>query len=154
MRGLDALAADTPGASFATCVYAEWDLRRRVCTLVSAGHPPPLIRVNGGPAQAVPLSAGLPLGLGDWSGEPVDIQVSEPTLLLLYSDGLVETRDADIDVGIARLARALDDIKDVDDAEDGFPGVCDRIMDSQLTAGTADDLTLLLARLTPTPDRR
>ncbi|WP_346771573.1 GAF domain-containing SpoIIE family protein phosphatase [Actinacidiphila oryziradicis] len=152
MRGLDALAADTPGASFATCVYAEWDLRRGVCTLISAGHPPPLIRVNGGPAQTVALSAGLPLGLGDWTGEPVDIPVRESTLLLLYSDGLVESRDADIDVGIARLARALDEVKDIDDAEDaddGLSGVCGRIMDSPLTAGTADDLTLLLARLTP-----
>ncbi|MFF3151032.1 PP2C family protein-serine/threonine phosphatase, partial [Streptomyces sp. NPDC057927] len=43
MHRLDALACDTPGASFATCMYAEWDARRRVCTFVGAGHPPPLI---------------------------------------------------------------------------------------------------------------
>lgn len=39
VRRLDALASDTPGASFATCIYAEWDARRGTCTLVGAGHP-------------------------------------------------------------------------------------------------------------------
>lgn len=34
MHRLDALACDTPGASFATCMYAEWDARRRICTFV------------------------------------------------------------------------------------------------------------------------
>lgn len=146
MRGLDALAADTPGASFATCVYAEWDRRRGVCTLVAAGHPPPLLRVNGGSARAVDLGAGLPLGLGDWSSDPVEIAVTEPTLLLLYSDGLVESRHADIDVGISRLARALEEVKDI---ESDLPGLCDRLVTDSPTGRTADDMTLLLAELTP-----
>lgn len=167
MRRLDALACDTPGASFATCMYAEWDARRHTCTVVAAGHPPPLIR---GPDRAAgPLalaSPGLPLGLGTGTYEPTVVEVSEPTLLVLYSDGLVESRHTDIDQGIARLARALDadgrptagDRRDrpVDAADvagaDGLRELCEGLLRGAAEVGTADDRTLLVAELTPTPD--
>lgn len=65
VRRLDALAYDTPGASFATCIYAEWDARRHTCTLVGAGHPPPLLRGSDGRTAPVTLtSPGLP---SDWA---------------------------------------------------------------------------------------
>ncbi|MFF7154670.1 SpoIIE family protein phosphatase [Streptomyces sp. NPDC008139] len=108
LHRLDALAADTPDATFATCVYAEWDAEQHTCTVVGAGHPPPLIRAPGEAARPVPLGAGLPLGLSAWSAEPSVLEIHQPTLLLLYSDGLIESRRSDIDAGIARLARSLD----------------------------------------------
>ncbi|MGW0585112.1 PP2C family protein-serine/threonine phosphatase, partial [Streptomyces sp. NPDC002920] len=148
IRRLDALASDTPGASFATCVYAEWDARQRTCTLVGAGHPPPLLRGPDGRTSPVALNgSGLPLGLGAGSYEPTVLTLTEPVLLALYSDGLVESRDADIDQEITRLARALDEA--ADDDLSALPALCERLLHSSSGAAGADDRTLLLAELTP-----
>ncbi|WP_371667448.1 serine/threonine-protein phosphatase [Streptomyces sp. NBC_00289] len=158
MHRLDALACDTPGASFATCMYAEWDPDQRTCTLVGAGHPPPLIRGSDGRSTPVTLtSAGLPLGIGTGTYEPTVLDVTEPTLLLLYSDGLVESRHADIDQGIARLAQALDagSADPVDGTEqDGLRSLSRRLLAPYATGdtGVTDDRTLLLAELTPLKD--
>nr|WP_241266842.1 SpoIIE family protein phosphatase [Streptomyces scabichelini] len=160
MRRLDALACDTPGASFATCIYVEWDAERHTCTLVGAGHPPPLIRGPDGRAAPITLtSAGLPLGLGKGAYEPTVLDVPEPVLLLLYSDGLVESRDTDIDQGIARLAGLLDaaaadptDTTGPTDptGPDTLRSLCRRLLHTtSATEGGADDRTLLLAELTP-----
>ncbi|MFI9648259.1 PP2C family protein-serine/threonine phosphatase [Streptomyces sp. NPDC052040] len=153
MRRLDALACDTPGASFATCVYAEWDAQERICTLVGAGHPPPLMRSPDGRAAPVTLaSPGLPLGLGTGAYEPTVLPVPEPALLLLYSDGMVESRHSDIDEGIARLARLLAGTVDAHadvTAPDALHTWCERLLhDASVTDGP-DDRTVLLASLIP-----
>ncbi|MFJ5531838.1 PP2C family protein-serine/threonine phosphatase [Streptomyces sp. NPDC093261] len=156
MRRLDTLACDTPGASFATCVYAEWDAQRHTCTLVGAGHPPPLIRGPDGRAAPVTLtSAGLPLGLGTGTYEPTVLEVPEPALLLLYSDGMVESRQSDIDQGITRLAglfaQAVDASADIT-APDTLHAGCERLLhDTSVTGGT-DDRTVLLAALMPSSE--
>ncbi|MFF4975680.1 PP2C family protein-serine/threonine phosphatase [Streptomyces sp. NPDC001083] len=157
MRRLDALACDTPGASFATCMYAEWDAQNQLCTFVGAGHPPPLIRAADGRARPLALaSAGLPLGLGMGSYEPTVVRVSEPVLLVLYSDGLVESRDSDIEQGIARLAGLLDTdgaepgSTDGPDGPDALESLCRQLLHKTSPTGAgADDRTLLLAELTP-----
>ncbi|EDY61073.1 conserved hypothetical protein [Streptomyces sviceus ATCC 29083] len=147
IRRLDALASDTPGASFATCIYAEWDPRQRTCTLVGAGHPPPLLRGPDGRTAPVTLvGAGLPLGLAAGTYEPTVLTIDDPSLLVLYSDGLVESRDTDIDHQIARLARALDAAA-VD--HDPLPSLCRRLLHAPSDPAGADDRTLLLAELMP-----
>lgn len=66
--------------------------------LISSGHPPPLL-IHGG--DVVPLDQqrpGLPLGLGDLSGEPQNVechQLAVGDILFLYTDGVIEARDAD-----------------------------------------------------------
>ncbi|MEC3994145.1 GAF domain-containing SpoIIE family protein phosphatase [Actinacidiphila sp. DG2A-62] len=151
---LDALAADTPGASFATCVYAEWDAARHTCTLVAAGHPPPLVRGPGQAARRAVVGAGLPLGLGAWHSEPAVLELHRPTLLLMYSDGLVESRDTDIDAGIERLAGALDAgaaalAPGARGNQGRLEALCERLLHEQPLDGAADDRTLLLAELIP-----
>ncbi|WP_406005068.1 serine/threonine-protein phosphatase [Streptomyces sp. NBC_00637] len=150
---LDKLAGDSPGVSFATCIYAEWDARRRTCTLVGAGHPPPLLRGPDGRTAPVRLTgAGLPLGLGVGSYEETVLSVPDPALLVLYSDGLVESRDADIDQEITRLARTVDAaaVEPVNgDGQDALPSLCRRLLHTPSGAAGADDRTLLLAELTP-----
>ncbi|MEU6095137.1 GAF domain-containing SpoIIE family protein phosphatase [Streptomyces sp. NPDC047079] len=156
VRRLDSLACDTPAASFATCMYAEWDAQRHTCTLVGAGHPPPLIRGTDGRAAPVTLtSAGLPLGLGTGTYEPTVLPVPEPALLLLYSDGMVESRHSDIDQGIARLgslfAQHTDECADIT-APDTLHAWCERILHHPSVTGGTDDRTVLLAALTPAKD--
>jgi serine phosphatase RsbU (regulator of sigma subunit) len=150
---LDTLAGDSPGVSLATCIYAEWDARRRTCTLVGAGHPPPLLRGPDGPTVPVALAgAGLPLGLGTGSYQETVLSVPDPVLLVLYSDGLVESRDADIDQEITRLARTVDAAAAEPvhgDADDALPSLCRRLLHAPSGTAGSDDRTLLLAELTP-----
>ncbi|MFD8614982.1 MULTISPECIES: SpoIIE family protein phosphatase [unclassified Streptomyces] len=153
LHRLDAVAGDTPGAPFATCMYAEWDADLNLCTFVGAGHPPPLIRGPGGPARRVSLvTPGLPLGLGTGRYEPTVLPLSEPSLVLLYSDGLVESRTRDIDQGITRLARDLDagtEEAPEPDGPDALPSLCRRLLAGSGADDVSDDRTLLLAELTP-----
>ncbi|MET7682511.1 GAF domain-containing SpoIIE family protein phosphatase [Streptomyces sp. NPDC005423] len=156
MRRLDELACDTPDASFATCMYVEWDARSRSCTFVGAGHPPPLLRgLDGHTAPVTLVGAGLPLGLGAGIYEATELSIPEPALLVLYSDGLVESRHADIDHEIARLARAVDTtVTEPPSAadEETLPALCQRLLHTSSGPPGADDCTLVLAELTPAKD--
>jgi serine/threonine protein phosphatase PrpC len=81
------------------------------------------------------------------------LHVPEPALLLLYSDGLVESRHTDIDQGIAVLASLLDAYtsEPSDEAGPDTPGsLCQRLLHGASVTGGADDRTVLLAELTPT----
>jgi hypothetical protein len=85
--------------------------------------------------------------------EPTVLHVPDPVLLLLYSDGLVESRHTDIDQGIARLAGLLDtDGEDPDrvTGPDTLESLCRRLLrGTSATNDGADDRTLLLTELVP-----
>ena len=93
----------------ATCLYAVYDPVTRRCTMARAGHPPPAIIDPQGHVTFPDMPAGAPLGLGLGlvPFESVELELPEGSLLALYTDGLVETRDDDIDVGLDRLGAAL-----------------------------------------------
>ncbi|MER7841049.1 SpoIIE family protein phosphatase [Streptomyces sp. NPDC096040] len=126
----------------ATCLYAVYDPVTRRCTLARAGHPPPLIIDAQGQVTIPDLPAGAPLGLGLGlvPFESVELELPEGSLLAFYSDGLVESRDDDIDVGLHRLGAAL--------AQPGpsLEDLCSRAMQTLPTQAQPDDVTLLLAR--------
>ncbi|WP_323138261.1 MULTISPECIES: SpoIIE family protein phosphatase [unclassified Streptomyces] len=113
-----------------------------------------LIRDPGGRTRPIMLtSPGLPLGMGLGTYEPTVLHVPDPVLLLLYSDGMVESRHTDIDQGIARLAALLD--TDGVDPErttgpDTLQSLCRRLLHgTSATNDGGDDRTLLLTELVP-----
>ncbi|MFE2708609.1 SpoIIE family protein phosphatase [Streptomyces mirabilis] len=139
----DAEAPDqAPAAVGATCLYAVYDPVTRRCTMARAGHPPPAIIDPQGRITFPDMPAGAPLGLGLGlvPFESVELELPEGTLLALYTDGLVESRDDDIDVGLDRLGAAL--------AESGssLEDLCSHVIETLPTQAPADDVTLLLAR--------
>jgi anti-sigma regulatory factor (Ser/Thr protein kinase) len=139
----DADAPDQlPAAVGATCLYAVYDPVTRRCTMARAGHPPPAIIDPQGQITFPDMPAGAPLGLGLGlvPFESVELELPEGTLLALYTDGLVESRDDDIDVGLDRLGSAL--------AESGssLEDLCSHVIETLPTQAPADDVTLLLAR--------
>ncbi|MFF4903199.1 SpoIIE family protein phosphatase [Streptomyces sp. NPDC001068] len=145
----DADTADqTPTVVGATCLYAVYDPATRKCTMAGAGHPPPAIIDPQGQVTFPELPTGSPLGLGlGVPFEAVELELPEGTLLGLYTDGLIETRDADIDVGMRCLGTAL--------AQPSHPleELCTRATDALPPQAPGDDITLLLARthsLSPT----
>ncbi|MBL1083958.1 SpoIIE family protein phosphatase [Streptomyces actinomycinicus] len=140
-------SGQAPAVVGATCLYAVYDPVTRRCTLARAGHPPPLIIDAQGRVTIPELPAGAPLGLGLGlvPFESVELDLPEGSVLALYSDGLVESRDEDIDVGVQRLGSAL-----------ALPGaslqdLCSRATENVSAQAPADDVTLLLARTRALP---
>ncbi|MET8964190.1 SpoIIE family protein phosphatase [Streptomyces sp. NPDC004074] len=125
----------------ATCPYAVYDPATRRCTMASAGHPPPAIIDPQGRVSYPDLPTGTPLGVG--LGEPfdsVELELAEGSVLALYTDGLIETRDHDIEVGMHRLGTALaQPDRTLDD-------LCDIATRTLPDRTPCDDVTLLLVR--------
>ncbi|WP_406119136.1 SpoIIE family protein phosphatase [Streptomyces sp. NBC_00989] len=131
----------SPGEVGATCLYAVYDPVSRRCTLARAGHPPPVMIRPGGPPEPVDLPAGPPLGLGGLPFESAEFELPEGTVLALYTDGLIENRDRDLDDSQRLLFDALYA------PSDSLDETCDRILHAVLPpGGAADDVALLLAR--------
>ncbi|MEV0475961.1 SpoIIE family protein phosphatase [Streptomyces prunicolor] len=88
---------EIPSDVGATCLYAVYDPVAGVCTLARAGHLPPILVRPDGTAHLVDVPAGPPLGLSSLPFESTEISVPEGSVLALFTDGLVATRDEDID---------------------------------------------------------
>ncbi|MET7766660.1 SpoIIE family protein phosphatase [Streptomyces sp. NPDC005393] len=132
--------SEIPGATGATCLYAVYDPVSRHCTLASAGHPPPAVVTPDGTADILDLPSGPPLGLGTLPFEAVETELSEGSLLALYTDGLVKSRDRAIDEGLDALCDALAQPAPSLDA------LCDTVLRTLLPGRPEDDIALLLAR--------
>ncbi|MFI7404093.1 SpoIIE family protein phosphatase [Streptomyces sp. NPDC049541] len=131
----------SPGEVGATCLYAVYDPVSRRCTLARAGHPPPVVVPPGGVPQQVELPAGPPLGLGGLPFESAELELREGSVLSFYTDGLIETRDRDVDASHRMLCDALETYSD------SLDETCDRVLHTLLPSGGAlDDVALLLAR--------
>ncbi|RNG22460.1 SpoIIE family protein phosphatase [Streptomyces botrytidirepellens] len=126
----------------ATCVYAVYDPITRHLTFARAGHPPPAVVTPGGRAEFLDSANGPPLGVGGLPFEATGVQLPDHSLLVLYTDGLVESRDHDIDAGLDRLRHALDD-----DCRDlSLDAVCDTVVSRLIPGHPSDDVALLVAR--------
>jgi len=139
------LSAETEAAEYsseigATCCYAVYDPLSRVCTLASAGHPPPVCVLPDGTVAPAKVSNGPPLGLGGLPFEATEFELPEGSLLVLYSDGLIETRDHDIDHGFDVLCRTLAH------AEPSLEATCDAVFEALISSWPRDDVALLVAR--------
>ncbi|MFF4527207.1 SpoIIE family protein phosphatase [Streptomyces bluensis] len=125
----------------ATCLYAVYDPVTRRCSFARAGHPPPVVLTPDGRPLDVHVPAGPPLGLGGLPFESTELELPEGTLLALYTDGLIESRDRDIDAGQDLLCRTLAR------STGSLDEVCQDVIGSMLpAAGATDDVALLLAR--------
>ncbi|MGW4640550.1 SpoIIE family protein phosphatase [Sphaerisporangium sp. NPDC004334] len=144
LRRLDHMAEDMDAIQCATCLYAIVDLATHTCSLSCAGHPPPILVSPDGTASVLDLPAGLALGLGDpafaRAFTTTEVPMPPGSTLALYTDGLVESREQDIDTGIATLRRAL--------ASPGptLESTCESIIAA--LPRQYDDVALLLTRTT------
>lgn len=140
---LDEIAQELTTAQFATCVYALCDPGSRLLTIARAGHVPPVIAAADGSSRILDLPPGLPLGVGEASYEALELRVPEDSTLILCTDGLIESRARDMDAGLEELRSLLPG------APPDLEGTCDTIVKHLHTGESADDATLLLARLEP-----
>ncbi|KUO09429.1 SpoIIE family protein phosphatase [Streptomyces sp. DSM 15324] len=131
---------EAAGEVGATCLYAVYDPVSRRCQLARAGHPPPALALPDGTVRFLDLPAGPPLGLGGLPFEATTVDLDEGCTLALYTDGLVEAADRDIDIGLGLLRDAL--AEPAPDLEE----TCDRVVRKVMPDPPADDIVLLLAR--------
>jgi serine phosphatase RsbU (regulator of sigma subunit) len=145
---LDRLVQGFDMAEVATAVYGRLTLRPRTAMLLftNAGHLPPMVRAPDGKVRrldrgASPLIGALPPGASQ------RVEATEPlptgSLLLLYTDGLVERRRQDIDDGIDRLCAALSDLG----AGIGPEQVCDALTGELVGSDLHDDVALLAVQV-------
>jgi hypothetical protein len=123
---------------FATAVHLSLDLRSGVFRVWTAGHPPAL-HWRAGAGRWQPLeSEGPMLGLvpeGDFVRAEGVLRPGDA--LMLYTDGMVETRTDDIGIGIDRLIGQADR-----QLRNNFAGGAATLVDS--TGSRGDDRALLL----------
>jgi serine phosphatase RsbU (regulator of sigma subunit) len=95
----------------------------------------------GHAAQLLDLPTGVPLGVGGVPFEAATITLGPGDELVLYTDGLVETRSEPIDARLDTLLDALTATRGHD-----LEGTCDRILEILRSPGGEDDVALLIAR--------
>jgi PAS domain S-box-containing protein len=138
---LDGVVADLGEAEIVTCVYAVFDRAEGTLTYASAGHLPLLVVDRRGRARRLDQEAGLPLGVGRCTAPEHVVSVPQETLVVFYTDGLVENRVRDVDAGIDELVDSLAK------ATGSLESRCDQVIDAlRPPAGYDDDVALLLAR--------
>ncbi len=141
----------------ATCLYAVYDPVSRRCTLARAGHPMPAVVTPDGTVEYLDLPAGPPLGLGGLPFEEVEIELPEGSLLVLYTDGLIESRRRDIDTGLDAMRKVLGDVHWDDGSALARPSldtICDSLVDALVPGQAEDDAALLVARTRALPPDR
>lgn len=107
---LDALvAAHEVPEQIVTVLVAVVDADRRTVRIASAGHPPPVYAAEAMPARPVDLPIDPPLGLSVGDRAMFTLPIKSGDVLILYTDGLVESAQRPIEDGIAQLCKALDE---------------------------------------------
>ncbi|MEU9233988.1 SpoIIE family protein phosphatase [Streptomyces subrutilus] len=129
--------------TIATCVYAVYDPHTAQCHLALAGHLPPVVLHPDGTRELLDLPTGAPLGGCGVAFHTTSLAVEAGDQLVLYTDGLVETRDEPIDARLEVLLKVLNDPSRSLDA------TCDLLLHRLRHPGDHDDVALLIARATP-----
>ncbi|MFJ5831936.1 SpoIIE family protein phosphatase [Streptomyces sp. NPDC093089] len=142
LSSLDAVVADLGEDEMATCVYAVHDPADGGWTIARAGHPPPAVATPDGTVAFLDGPPGTPLGTGAHDFGTEEVTLPEGGLLVLYTDGLIEARDRDLDQGMSQLARALRPVTRPLDT------LCDEVLGRLLAGPAQDDVAMLIARTT------
>ncbi|MBA2950575.1 SpoIIE family protein phosphatase [Streptomyces himalayensis] len=124
----------------ATCVYAVYDPHRQQCEIARAGHLPPVLLRPGHRPELLELPTGVPLGVGGVPFSTTTVDFRPGDQLVLYTDGLVETRQHSLDERLTTLLWLLDEPgRSLDDT-------CDHLLRALRHPDNHDDVALLIAR--------
>lgn len=138
LQRLDRVVQSLGEVNFTTCVVGVLDPVSRALCLAVAGHLPPLLIDAGGTATYLEVDPGLPLGVGAATYVEQQVDLAPGTTVLLYTDGLVESRELAVEEGMELLRQAAG--APVRSAEE----LCDRVLHAMGGDGDGDDDTALL----------
>jgi serine phosphatase RsbU (regulator of sigma subunit) len=142
LSSLDRLLHTLEPAALATAGYLELDAASGRLEMASAGHPPPLLVAPGAEPVFLECDPNAPLGTA-MVGPFIQCsrQLEPGSLLLCYTDGLIEEPRSSLDEGLRRLAEA------VDPGLASLGELCDTVLKAMVPPDGADDVALLAARL-------
>ena len=144
---LDQLVQGLDMAQLATCLYGRLDPPRDGgrgrLRLANAGHLPPALRGPDGSVRLIGTEASLLVGaaLGIERDEVEEV-VEGDSVVVLYTDGLVEHRGRPIDDGLQALSAALASAPDGD-----ADAICDHLLGELAYGDLDDDVALLVVRV-------
>jgi serine phosphatase RsbU (regulator of sigma subunit)/anti-sigma regulatory factor (Ser/Thr protein kinase) len=143
LESLDGLVREIGEDQIVTCIYAVFDPSDQCLRFANAGHLPPIIAMPGKPSRIIEGEENPPLGVGPFNLTQHEVGLSSDARVVLYTDGLVERRGEDLELGVKTLAeRAADLIGPVD-------GVPEELVAAMLPQGPDDDVAILVARVDP-----
>ncbi|MFE4453323.1 SpoIIE family protein phosphatase [Streptomyces sp. NPDC056796] len=148
LHHLDEQAQRLGSDRMATCLYAVYDPVAHRITIANAGHPPPVLLHLGGRAEVLRVPPGAPIGVGGVDFEAVELDAPAGATLLLYTDGLVESRLRDVWTGIEILRERLAATAQLTGPDHSPPleALCDDVLDMLGPGDRDDDIALLAAR--------
>lgn len=143
---LDTFIATTAATDFATVCYGVLDPSTGSFQYASAGHPPILVVAPGGRARWLDDAQSAPLwGDGEQDRPQATATLEPDSLVVLYSDGLVERRGELLTTGLERLMAAGIASFDLSVAD-----ICDRLMAALgVEESRDDDVAVLAVRFDP-----
>lgn len=127
--------------TFATCVFVVFDPITGLCRISNAGHLPPVVVHPDGTAELLEVRTGAPLGVSGVPFETIDFAMAPDDQLILYTDGLVETRTHPIDERLNTMVGVLSGAPDRTVEE-----TCDVLLHSLREPANYDDVALVVAR--------
>ncbi|MFB7501473.1 SpoIIE family protein phosphatase [Streptomyces sp. NPDC056161] len=153
---LNDLVSDLGEDFYATCLYAIFDPVTRTCSFSLAGHPPPLVVRPDGEVHTAQTVPDPPLGAAAPPFALHELCLPEESLLVLYTDGLVESASRDFGQGVAQLRQTLASAAaqfpyarpgDVRDEPRRLEALCDTVISALVPdhERTTDDAALLIA---------
>ncbi|GAA2996403.1 ATP-binding SpoIIE family protein phosphatase [Streptomyces fulvorobeus] len=148
LHHLDEQAQRLGSDRMATCLYAVYDPVAHRITIANAGHPPPVLLHLGGRAEVLRVPPDAPIGVGGVDFEAVELDAPSGATLLLYTDGLVESRLRDVWTGIEQLRERLAATARLTGPDHAPPleALCDDVLDMLGPGDRDDDIALLAAR--------
>ncbi|MEV4441172.1 ATP-binding SpoIIE family protein phosphatase [Streptomyces sp. NPDC049577] len=147
LHHLDEQAQRLGSDRMATCMYAVYDPVAHRIVIANAGHPPPIMLHRGGRAEVLRVPPGAPIGVGGVDFEAVELDAPAGATLLLYTDGLVESRIRDVWTGIEQLReRLIETARLTGPNPPPLEPLCDEVLGMLGPGDRDDDIALLAAR--------
>ncbi|MGW1064103.1 SpoIIE family protein phosphatase [Streptomyces aureus] len=143
LHHLDEQAQRLGSDHIATCLYAIYDPIAHRLLMANAGHPPALLLHEDGRAEVLGIPPGAPIGVGGVVFESVEMAAPTGATLVLYTDGLVESRDTDIGSGLEALR---DRLQSTAQGLGSLEVLCDHVLGTLGPGTRDDDIALLTAR--------
>jgi hypothetical protein len=144
LTAMDRVTQDLDPDEIATIVYVLLDLSTGAARIARAGHLPPLLTGPDGQTTALYGGGSPPLGAPTGERGEVEIQVPHGSMLVLYSDGMVEDRETGLGPGLSDLIESAGRL--TAQARQGLEPIADALLDGANQPHREDDITLLLAR--------
>ena len=141
LEQLDGIVCELSDNQLVTCIYGVYDPAMGELRYANAGHLPPLLVTPGETARRLPEATGPPLGAGATQFGEERVTLPSGAVIVMYTDGLVERRDRDLDTGIDALAAQ---VRAGPDRLTLLPG---SLVDALAPKGSEDDIAILIATI-------